>query len=216
MRLFYFLSSQAHRTWDPLQGKSKPDFMCHPELDSGSSHDSNWIPGQARNDNGLKYKINGFTLIEVILVIIIMGLIAVIGVPLIYEASQSQTMATNIANTTSQAEFALESMSREIRQIRSNKSSDLVLASSTDLIFYTASGKLTRYKYSNPTLTLTTSAGSGPLMSNLKSFSFEYFNASGAETSTVSDMRYIKINLTANIGIGGELPLQSIVYLRNT
>jgi prepilin-type N-terminal cleavage/methylation domain-containing protein len=153
----------------------------------------------------------GFTLIEVVLVITIMGLIVVIGVPLIYEASQSQTVITQMANASTQVDSALQSMVKQIRIIRANNHTGITFAGSTLLMITTTTGEQIRYRLSSGNLLMQTASGSGVLADNVETLHFTYYDSAGQITATVANIHYVKITLKV-----AHLPaVTAVVYCRN-
>jgi len=150
----------------------------------------------------------GFTMVELVIVIVLVGVIAMTASLLIGQAAQTYQKEGNYSAMTSQDLLALEEMEREIRIIRSP--SDITTCTSTNLTFTDVNGNLIVYSYSGTTL----SAGGNPLASNLSGFSFAYFNNSGGVAASCALTWTVTINLTATQG-SDSLPMRISLFPRN-
>src|SRR2546429_356065 len=82
----------------------------------------------------------GWTLIELLTVIIILAVITAVGARLMSSMFQSYFTARDITNSDAQARVAFERMTRELRQIRSATATDLDVASSAQVRFIDTDG----------------------------------------------------------------------------
>lgn len=149
----------------------------------------------------------GFTLIEITLVIMLLGLISV-AVMRFYSSSliATQTMQ-NTGDALSQARLALERMVIDIRAIRST--SDITTKTATNLVFTDINNNTFNYNLSGTNLL----CNSQVLASGVNSLTFAYYDSTGTVTATLSSIRYIKItiNVTKN---NTDFTLTTSVYLR--
>jgi len=83
---------------------------------------------------------DGFTLIEMLTVIIILGVVAAVGARLMSGMFQSYFAARDITSSDAQARVAFERMTRELRQIRSATATDLDVASAAQIRFIDMDG----------------------------------------------------------------------------
>jgi len=83
---------------------------------------------------------DGFTLIEVLTVLIILAVVAAVGARLMSSMFQSYFAARDITNSDAQARVAFERMTRELRQIRSATATDLDVASAAQVRFIDTDG----------------------------------------------------------------------------
>ncbi len=132
----------------------------------------------------------GFTLIEMIVVIVIMAILAVISTNVVQSAFNSYFTNQDIAAANSTGRLVLENMARRIRMIRS--SADITTASSTQLVFTDINGNSVNYSWSSPTLQL----NSQTLANNVSSFTLSYLDRNASTTSTLANIRYVTVSFT--------------------
>ncbi|MDD5291857.1 MAG: type II secretion system protein [Candidatus Omnitrophica bacterium] len=146
-------------------------------------------------------KVKGFTIIESILVIAILGIVASIGVPLILSASDAISFLTVRNDMAQSADVAMSRMLNDIRRIRDDVSVDTAAASQfrffdtddTDINYYLNSNNLMR--------------GSNILASGVNSIIFIYYDEAGSQLSppiagigTQTDIYRVKITFVFNSG----------------
>lgn len=137
-----------------------------------------------------KIKIDGFTLIELVIVIIITGILAASITSLISQGSIAYLTAQNITDADWQARLAIERMVRDIRAIRS--SADISTASATQLTFTDFGGTSISYTLSGTSLL----RNSQILADGISALSFTYYDENGASGASAITLRYVKIALT--------------------
>lgn len=134
---------------------------------------------------------NGFTLIELIMVIMIMGIVSAIIGGILLNSYQTFQTAKNIGETDWQGFIALQRMTDEIRSIRS--ANDISTASTSQLSFTDINGSAVTYQLSGNNLL----RNSQTLASGIQSLSFGYLNSAGGTAATTALVRYITISITA-------------------
>lgn len=134
-------------------------------------------------------KFHGFTLIELILVIIIVSIIVAGSNNLLAQGFRAYVAAKDVINTNSQDIIALESITRDLRAIRSHN--DITTATNTSITFYDTANNMVTYQLDGSTL----QRNLQPLADNLPNFSFTYTDANGTPTKELANICYIKINL---------------------
>ena len=172
----------------------------------------------------------GFTLVELIISIVLLGILATVGSSMIVD-SFTTTRIVNADNASvGQARYALERLAREIREIKYvgsgttgnysittpsplNPSSTLVFTKSVSgadvTVTITRSGANLTLGYSSPALTST--------LSNLvSSFTLTFLPVSGTTTPDTRTIRFVVIELSVTDPPTGQSILQRTrVALRN-
>jgi len=93
----------------------------------------------------------GFTLIEAVMVIVILGAIAAVAAQMMGTGFQAYFTGRNVADADWQARVALERMTRELRTIRSRAAVDLTMGANT-VTFNDADGNNITYTLAGTTL----------------------------------------------------------------
>lgn len=156
-----------------------------------------------------QYSQQGFNIIELIIVIVVLGILASVAGPMIYQMSNAMITGTELQNISAKSRLSFERMERELRLIKSNSSSDLNIA--TNSITFT--------KLNNQSVTYTLSGtnlmrNSQILISDVTSLQFTYYTSAGAVTTTGSSVRFIKIQVTIAQN-SHSTTLGAIVFPRN-
>lgn len=132
---------------------------------------------------------NGFTLVELIIVIVILGILVVVTEPLLQSGFDAYFTQRNITEANWQESLALSRMKRDIRGMPTL--ANITMATSSELAFTDSENESVDYTLSGTNLLRNTDV----LASGVNSISFAYYNRYGATTTTLSDIRYINITL---------------------
>jgi len=148
----------------------------------------------------------GWTLIEVLTVLIILAVVAAVGARLMSSMFQSYLAARDITNSDAQARVAFERMTRELRQIRSATATDLDVASAAQVRFIdmdgngvcfyrdAATNRLMRSADGPATACGTTSAQ--PVADFVSGLTFFYYLNDGiTTTATVASVYYVTVRV---------------------
>ena len=157
-----------------------------------------------------KYK--GFTLLEIVLVIIIITIIAAGSAQLLVQGFRAYFSGQNFINAEWQGRVALERMVRDLRAVRS--SADITSASSTAITFNDIDGQTITYQLSGSQLMCNTQNNNQPLAEGINSLNFAYYNSAGSNLGTspvIASIRYIVITLNVTFG-GTNSTVQIGVY----
>jgi prepilin-type N-terminal cleavage/methylation domain-containing protein len=155
----------------------------------------------------------GFTLVELIVVIILTGIIFSFGSVLLGKVFSSYSLKQDVADSDWQAKVALERMGRELRAARSATAADLDIASSTQVRFVDTDGNGVCF-YRNATANRVMRSAQAPtvgvpgdpcsggqvLADNVTALNFTYWNNTGAATAVVASAYYITVNVTVTEG----------------
>ncbi len=146
----------------------------------------------------------GFTMIELIVVIVIMGILAAVSSKAIQAGFNSYYTGQDLTTANWLGRLALENMERNIHAVRSP--ADITTASSTQLIFTDESNNTNNYTFTLATKLLQYNfqgLGLQTLANNVSSFAFTYYDKTGtALTPTpltaaqILTLRYVTINFT--------------------
>ena len=176
-----------------------------------------------------------FTLVETIMVIVILGIIAAVGVPLILSASDALSFLTVRSEMAQSTDVAMSRILHEIRRIRDDQSivavgdiytefrffidinNDGDGTNDIDIHYYRSGTDLMRVERDN----IGSIISSNSLASNVNSLTFTYYDENGGVLSpptvgigTTTDIDRIKILLTFQNG-AYDFDCQSQVRPRN-
>ncbi len=136
----------------------------------------------------------GFTLIEMIFVIVIMGIIAAIGARVIGTGFRAYFTNQNIVIADAQGRLAIERFIRDVHAV--NSSSSFITTTSTQLSFVNVNGDTVTYSLSGNQL----QRNGIPLADGISSLTFGYYDGNGAVTTIASNINYINITLGVTYG----------------
>ena len=139
-------------------------------------------------------RVSGFTLIEMVFVIVIMGIMSVVIGDILFQGYQTLNTSKNISEASWQGFIALERMANDIHTIRS--AGNISTVTSSQFAFVDVNGTTVTYQLSGTSLL----RNSQILASGVQSLSFSYLNANGSTTATASQVRYITVSLTLTQG----------------
>jgi prepilin-type N-terminal cleavage/methylation domain-containing protein len=133
----------------------------------------------------------GFTLVEMVLVIILAGIIFSLGSVMLGKVFSSYAMKRDTTDADWQAKVALERMTRELRAVRSATAADLDVASGTQLrfvdtdgngvCFYRNGGANRVMRSADGPTTVCGTTNPQPLADSIASLTFTYWENTGAE-----------------------------------
>lgn len=185
---------------------------------------------------------HGFTLIELVISIVLIGLLAGVGVTMISDSFTTARLVDAGESSAAQARYVLERLEREIREVKYDRTnSNYCIASPTttnmtanNLAFYkTSSGSaysstcatnadLITINKNGANLTLKLNTGTPATLSDQVSANaggtdlLVYLDANGAVTASASAVRFVVITLTLSDSISGQKIAQRItIALRN-
>lgn len=167
----------------------------------------------------------GFTLIEMIMSMVLLGIVAITAGMLIYQGTRSYEALSDQKEVTQRATLALERVSRELRQLRCTPSGNTCAATATDVPVMTVSeirflnsnyeGRGLRVDGNTLRLRLGKNASDPEyaLASGLTSATFEYLKADGSAASTAGEIWTINLNMAVASG-KADLAVRASVHPR--
>jgi prepilin-type N-terminal cleavage/methylation domain-containing protein len=159
-------------------------------------------------------KTHGFTLLELIIVIMLIGIIAGISSKMLSQGFSGYFNTRNVLDADWQARLATERMQRDIRDVRSPV--DIATAAASQLVFTNTEGNQITYSLSGTTLMRQTNTNTTQVLADgVQSLTFTYFDRTGAVTTTLANIRYIEFSL--NIVLNNtNFTVSSAAYTRNS
>ncbi len=136
----------------------------------------------------------GFTLIELVLVVALMGIISVVLGRVLMQGYKTFITSQEILETDSKAWLALERISDDIRQIRS--ASDISVTQTSAMTFVDVTGTTIQYSLSSDSLL----RNGQTLINGVQSLTFDYLTKAGGVPANSSLVRYISISLAVTQG----------------
>ena len=155
--------------------------------------------------NITRQKQKGFTLVEMILVIIILSIIATVGSQVMSNGFTAYLSGRDMVDAEWQGRYAMQRMSRELRDVRSATAGDLVMGAN-QITFTDINANTITYALTGTTLTRNGTA----LADGVTALEFYYIQADGIVTAAAAtDVSFITVNI--NVSLNG-----SNYSLRNT
>ena len=156
----------------------------------------------------LRRRLQGFTLIEMVMTIMIFGIIAVVVSRTLFHGYQTFMTAQHISDVDWQGFLALERITDDLRTIRSP--ADITTLQTSQLTFVNVSGSSVQFQLSGSNLL----RNGQILASGVQGLTFNYLNSSGATTASAAAVRYIRVSV--NVASGGiSLPFSTLIAVRS-
>jgi prepilin-type N-terminal cleavage/methylation domain-containing protein len=167
-------------------------------------------------------KSRGFTLVEIIITIVIVGIIAGIAAMIILQGVRAYSAEQSRGDVHYQARLAVERMVREVRLVRSRTVADIPTMTPTDLLFCDVTGKAVEFQLVGTALNRRESATCSPLAwggwnalaTGVTPLNFTYFQPDGVTAATATTLWFIVIDMTDAQG-SETLQLRTRVHPRN-
>ncbi len=135
-------------------------------------------------------KMRGFTLLELIVAIVLMGIISVVISRVLLNGYQHFLTAQNISETDWKGFLVLSRLVDDIHTIRTPE--DISTIAATQLTFTNTSNSTVQYQLSSGTVFRNGLA----LATGVQGFALSYLDKNGSATGTVSAVRFIVISVT--------------------
>lgn len=152
----------------------------------------------------------GFTLIELILTVIIVGLIAGVSAQVLLQGIDTYSLITSRKNAMDNARVSMDRMVSEFLLL---KSLDISSIQEAQIDFVDQLGGATNFKRVN---TIDLYRGNDYMGGPLALLDFDFYKSDGTVTNVAADVRKINIELTIqSLGGYGTIPLRTEVFPRN-
>jgi prepilin-type N-terminal cleavage/methylation domain-containing protein len=166
-------------------------------------------------------RVEGFTLAELIMVIVILGILAVFVGPVVYNAIRSYDAVQKSTNTNAKLRYAMERIAREMRDIRRQVTDaaalDVPSMTASSMAFVKTDGTRVDLNGAGNVVNLAYTGVAGMLIDQVQagSFSLAYFEQGGSTiAATASSLAFVQVSMTLADG-ALLLPARLRVDLRN-
>ena len=161
----------------------------------------------------------GFTLIEMVIVIVLVGILATIAATIIMQGIRAYSDEQYRSDAHYQARFAMERMAREIRESRSNTAADIPAMTGTTLRYNDINGVQMGFRLNAGNIERTEDNGATwqTLAVNITGPGgniFTYLDKTGAVTAAAASLWLVQIQFTATQGTES-IDMQTTVHPRN-
>lgn len=155
----------------------------------------------------------GFTLLELVASILIIGILASITAPLLYRTITAAHLTYDQQTLNSQGRLTLELMAKDIRNLSTN-TADSFSATANSIEITDLNGQVVHYYLNANNLIRSENGVLSTLQTHVSSLVFSYYDINGNLTSTLSDIRYVRIAFTLTHNSQSET-FETTVFLRN-
>ena len=161
----------------------------------------------------------GFTLIEMLIVIVLVGILATMAAMIIMQGVRAYSVEQSRSNAHYQARFAMERMAREIRLIRSSTVTDIPTMTGTTLRYNDINGVQMGFRLNGGNIERTedNAVSWQTLATNITGPGgniFTYLDKVGAATAAPASLWLVQIQFTATQGTES-IDMQTTVHPRN-
>jgi prepilin-type N-terminal cleavage/methylation domain-containing protein len=161
----------------------------------------------------------GFTLIEIIVVIVLVGILATIAATIIMQGISAYSGGESRSNAHYQARFAMERMAREIRLMRSSTAADIPTMTGTTLRYNDINGLQMGFRLNGGNIERTedNAVSWQTLATNITGPGgniFTYLDKGGAATAAPASLWLVQIQFTATQN-AESIYMQTTVHPRN-
>ena len=137
----------------------------------------------------MKYRLKGFSLIEITIVIVLLGIVSMMAGGMLLQGVEGSQQTETLDDLDWSAREGFERLSREIRSVNPRL---ITAMTATTLTFTSFEGETVSFVFSGSNLTRNGTA----FMDNLSSFSFAYYTGAGATTAVAANVRLIQFSGT--------------------
>lgn len=150
-------------------------------------------------------RVEGFSLVELVMVIVILGILAAFVGPVLFNALRSYDSGQSAMLTQAKMRYAIERMSRELREVRRQTTDatfpDITAMGATSIAFFKTDGTQVVLAAAGNQLNLSYSTLSGMLTDQLGSFSLAYFQQDATTVAaTAASIGFVQISMALSEG----------------
>jgi MSHA biogenesis protein MshO len=148
----------------------------------------------------------GWSLIELVLVIVVLGILAAFVGPLLLSSLRAYDLTSNTVSIYSKMRYAMERMAREIREVRRSPADaanfDISSMTASTLTFFKGDGTQVTVSSGGGNLTLNyVGTASGTLTDQVSAFTFAYYQQDGTTAATnAANVAFVEFSLTLTLG----------------
>ena len=150
-------------------------------------------------------RVEGFSLVELVMVIVILGILAAFVGPVLFNAMRSYQSVQTGVETHAKMRYAIERMSRELGEVRRQATDatflDVTSMTASSMTFFKTDGTQVVLNVVGNQVNLAYATLAGMLTDQVTSFSLAYFqqNASTPAT-TAASIAFVEIRMTLSEG----------------
>ncbi len=162
-------------------------------------------------------KSNGFTLVEIVITIVLIGIISGIAAMILLRGARVYSDEQSRSDVHYQARLAVERMAREIRLIRSATATDITTMTATNLQFNDISGNNIQFQRTGASAPYSITRNGSALANNIQSVAISYYQNDGTTAvtlATVTTLWFVDISVTAQEG-AETVQMRTRVHPRN-
>ena len=150
-------------------------------------------------------KQSGFTLIELVMVIVILGILAAFVGPVLFNAMRSYQSVQTGVETQAKMRYAVERMARELREVRRQTTDatflDVTSMTASSIAFFKTDGTEVIINVAGNQVNLAYSTLAGTLTDQVASFSLAYFQQDASTpAATAASISFVEIGMTLSEG----------------
>jgi prepilin-type N-terminal cleavage/methylation domain-containing protein len=150
-------------------------------------------------------RLEGFSLVELVMVIVILGILAAFVGPVLFNAMRSYQGVQAGGETQAKMRYAIERMSRELREIRRQVTDatflDVTSMTASGMAFVKTDGTQVIINVVGNQVNLAYSTLSGMLTDQVGSFSLAYFQQDAiTPATTAASISFVEVSMTLSEG----------------
>jgi prepilin-type N-terminal cleavage/methylation domain-containing protein len=150
-------------------------------------------------------RVEGFSLVELVMVIVILGILAAFVGPVLFNAMRSYDRGQSATLTQAKMRYAIERMSRELREVRRQTTDatfpDITSMTASSLAFFKTDGTRVVLSAVGNQINLSYSTLTGMLTDQVGSLSLAYFQQNATTVAaTAASISFVQISLALSEG----------------